>query len=144
MGDYGFKSPGREFGKTASDILYRVSGPNVEVVSSPYLPVEDVINRISREKFEESEVESDCIERASNLIQEFSADDEQDESGDEFVASSAWSSLSLILEPQEQSPSKTKLKKRVRKKSSSKSRSGSEKSKCGSSTKKSLETSPTS
>ena len=68
----------------------------MEVESSPCLPVEDVLNRFAGEKFEESEVESDCIERASNVLQEFSADDEHDESGDEFVASSAWSSLSFL------------------------------------------------
>ena len=38
------------------------------------------------------------VTRASNAVQEFSADDEQEESGEEFVASSAWSSLSSILD----------------------------------------------
>ena len=45
--------------------------------------------------FEESEVESDLIERYSNILQEFSIDNEDDKPGDEFVASSAWSSFEL-------------------------------------------------
>merc|ERR1712130_837080 len=107
--DYGFKNPGRDFGKSASGINSRDSGgQNIDVECAPCPPIEDVISRISKDKFEESEVESDYIERASNVVQEFSADDEQDESGDEFVACSAWSSLSLILDPQDQSPSKKK------------------------------------
>ena len=81
----------------AADILSRVwGGPRVQLESSHCLPVQDVLNRFAGEKFEESEVESDCIERASNVLQEFSADDEHDKSGDEFVASSAWSSLSFL------------------------------------------------
>ena len=64
--------------------------------------------------FEESEVESDRIERDSNILKEFSVENEDDNPRDEFV----WSSLSFILEIQDQSPSKTNLKKRVRNKSS--------------------------
>ena len=60
---------------------------------------------------------------ASIAMQEFSADDEHEESVEEFVTSSAWSSLSLILETQEQSPDMTKLKNRE--KSVSKLSSGS-------------------
>ena len=45
--------------------------------------------------------------RASNAVEEFSADDEQEESGEECVASSAWSSLSLILETRDQSRTMT-------------------------------------
>ena len=70
--DYGFKSPGRGYVGPASDILSRVGGAStgarVEVESSPCLPVEDVLDRFAGEKFEESEVESDCIERASNVL----------------------------------------------------------------------------
>merc|ERR1712032_141594 len=114
----------------------KVEEKNVEIASVVELPpgtdshqpkisvsksFEEEFSKFSQQKATpaESEVDSDCTggkEPEGN----FSADDENDEeSGAETVLvanSSAWSSLSLILEPQqEQSPSKTKVKRKTRK-----------------------------
>ena len=86
-----------EFNLEASEEELRLGEVlEVEVESSPCLPVQDVLNRFAGKNFEVSEVELECIERASNVLHEFSADDEHDKSGDKFVASSAWSSLSFL------------------------------------------------
>ena len=83
-----------------------IASTSLLFTSSPLydgFPLREVRGGVGEFSFEESEVESDCIERDSNVLQEFIADNEHYKSGDEFVASSDWSSLSFILETQDQS-----------------------------------------
>merc|ERR1711902_312230 len=82
---------------------------------------EEEFSKFTKKKVVQAESEVDSDSGQKELEGNFSADDENDEeSGAEnglVVNSPAWSSLSLILEPQqqEQSPSKTKVKRKTRK-----------------------------
>jgi hypothetical protein len=110
-------------GVTEVEIVETGDDAKVEVKSVKSLSFEEAFNRFRSQDKEdcappaESEVESDVPGKEPEVDGDFSADDENDESGTEAVVanSAAWSSLSLILEPQEQSPAKSKVKRKVRK-----------------------------
>lgn len=111
---------------SALDQLLPVSdGPKVAVETSPAVPMEEVIRRLSGEKTdqEESDQEAEVFfkEAAKSAdTHEFSADDEEDSEMEEIVpTSSVWSSFNTIIQEEpvlesvatkSKSPKKTKAK----------------------------------
>ena len=108
------ETPGEREGVTVVEVL-----PQPVHLHPANLSFEEAFSRFTQKPqtsaAPESEVESDVPGKEQEVVGDFSADDEQESGGEGLVlASTAWSSLSTILEPQD-SPAKTKMKRRRRK-----------------------------
>ena len=77
-------------------LLSVTGGPRVAVETSPAIAMEDVIHRLSCERTDESDQDSEHDhQRERNTGHEISADDEED--SDLAVTSSAWSSMNMLI-----------------------------------------------